>query len=96
MKLIELNYGDWHDQFKPVKNHLDRGAASEGTMFETYNEELDFVRESAEKDELKVWTLMDSEEDDDAVIVEGYHWVNRIGYYVTEVPAEKNTNYLIK
>jgi hypothetical protein len=39
---------------------------------------------------------MDSDEDDDTIIVEGFHFVNRLGYFITEIPFDKGTNYVVK
>ena len=100
-KVIEMSVGEWEEQFKPIKNHLDDNASwqdenGNGIMFETYGNELDFVRGKCEPNPRCIWTLMDSEEDDDCVVVEGFHFVNRIGYFITENPAEERTNYVIK
>lgn len=101
MKVINMTDTEWETQFKPIKNHLDSNASwqneeGEGIMFETYGNELDFVREKCKEIPNCIWTLMDSEEDDDCVIVEGFHFVNRIGYFITENPAETNVNYVVK
>ena len=92
---------EWETQFKPIKNHLDSNAswqdeAGIGIMFETYGKELEFVREKCKENPQCIWTLMDSEEDDDCVIVEGFHFVNRLGYFITEIPFDKDTNYVVK
>jgi hypothetical protein len=96
MKVINMTDTEWETQFKPIKNHLDPNSSWDGIMFETYGKELDFVREKCKENPNCIWTLMDSEEDDSCVIVEGFHFVNRIGYFITENPAEENVNYVIK
>lgn len=101
MKVIEMTEAEWETQYKPIKNHLDDNASwqneeGEGIMFETYGDELDFVRGKCEHNPRCIWTLMDSEVNDDCVVVEGFHFVNRIGYFITENPAEERTNYVIK
>ena len=71
----------WDAKYKPVTNHFD------GTdKFETYGEELDFVRA---QDPRCIWTLVDGD-DGNLYIVDGYHLVNRINYFITEVPFEGN------
>jgi hypothetical protein len=71
----------WEAKYKPVTNHFD------GTdKFETYGEELDFVRA---QDPRCIWTLVDGD-DGNLYIVDGYHLVNRINYFITEVPFEGN------
>lgn len=96
MKVINMTDTEWETQFKPIKNHLDPYSSWEGSLFETYGKELDFVKEKCKDNPQCIWTLMDSEEDDDCVIVEGLHFVNRIGYFITENPAETNVNYVVK
>jgi hypothetical protein len=81
-----MTYDKWFDTFKPVKNHLDPNAAGEGTMFETFGAEDTHVRAIAQTDPKKVWTELDV--DGRLVIVNGWHYVNRIGYYITEVPYD--------
>jgi len=49
-------------------------------------EELDFVMA---QDPRCIWTLVDGD-DGNLYIVSGYHLVNRINYFVTEVPYEGN------
>jgi hypothetical protein len=71
----------WEAKYKPITNHFD------GTdKFETYGEELDFVRA---QDPRCIWTLVDGD-DGNLYIVDGYHLVNRINYFITEVPFEDN------
>lgn len=80
----------WENWYKPVTNKFI--SDDETKLFETYGEEYDFVSNSPEK---KVWTWVDGS--DGTYIVSGLHFVNRIGYFVTEeewqspmvVPYEK-------
>lgn len=71
------------DQFLdhlPIKNpHGDRGW--DGTLWDTHGVELNFVRNQHGN---RVWTLM--EEDGEMWIATGFHFVNRLGYFVTEKP----------
>lgn len=87
-----MDYDVWFEKFKPVTNHIDDNATFEGCMFETYGAEYAFVAEMVERDPSRVWTLVDSGEDD-MDIVAGMHFVNRMGYFITEVgfsDAEKD------
>jgi hypothetical protein len=71
----------WEEKYQPLKNHID----SDGfDKFETYGAELEFVRA---QDPRHIWTLVDGD-DGNLYIVNGYHLVNRINYFVTEVPFE--------
>jgi len=88
-KFVELTWEQFEKQFKPIKNHLVR--SPDEMMFETYGEELEFVRTKI--DENKVWTYGDG--DMCTYVSSGYHFINRIGYYVCEVPFEEDTEYQI-
>ncbi len=80
-----MTYEQWWDTYKPVQNHLTQ-AAFDGAMFETYGEELEHVRN---QDSSKIWTLVDGD-DNNLYVSSGYHLVNRIGYFITEVPLDGN------
>lgn len=82
-----MNYDEFFEKYKPVKNHIDQNAANDGCMFETYGDELKHVLSIANSPDCrKVWTIMDG--DNGSVFIgNGYHLVNRIGYLITEVPA---------
>lgn len=70
------------DEYKPITNHLDDNASWNGCMFETYGNEEEFISQQAEKNPKKVWTIVDA--DGELIIVAGWHFVNRMGYLVTE------------
>lgn len=87
----ELDYFTFFDTFKPILNHLDINAAENGCMFETYGEELEFVRKANPK---TVWTVM-TDDSGEVCISNGYHHVNRLGYLITEVEFDGQDEYLI-
>jgi hypothetical protein len=78
----------WEDKFKPTKNHFH--SDPDETMFETYGEEVEFVTKADNK---YVWTWIQGDMSD--LIVAGYHYVNRLGYYITEVPWENEYDYAL-
>ena len=80
---------EWAEKFKPIKNHLVNDPDQQ--MFETYGEEVEFVISKVEEN--KVWTWADG--DYCSYVSNGYHYVNRIGYYVCEVPYDEDTEYEI-
>lgn len=88
-KYVSLTWKEFEEQFKPIKNHLANNGDS--IMFETYGEEVEFVISKAEEN--KVWTWADG--DYCSYVSNGYHYVNRIGYYVCEVPYDEDTEYEI-
>ena len=92
-----LDFGLWCDEYKPQINHLDENASVDdgqgGIMFETYGPELDYVLSVTKTKPLHVWTYMDGKHY--PIVCEGYHLVNRIGYFTTDKPADPNTQYEI-
>jgi predicted methyltransferase MtxX (methanogen marker protein 4) len=80
----EQQLDKWLADYKPVANHISDSSGWEinerGILFETYGEELDFVSQQPDNN---VWTWIDG--DEGTVIVAGMAFVNRIGYFVTEV-----------
>jgi hypothetical protein len=75
-----MTYDYWEANFKPIKNSLVK---YDQLHFETYGEEAEFVQKADNK---YIWTEVDG--DEGTYIISGYHWVNRIHYYITEKPWE--------
>lgn len=71
-------YDAWVDTFKPIKNSLVK---YDQLHFETYGEEYEFVKAQEPN---TIWTEVDGE--GGTYIVAGWHFVNRIHYYITENP----------
>jgi hypothetical protein len=89
---IELTFDEWLDTYKPIPNYLDENASFQneegfGVMFETYGEEVAFVKE---QDPNRIW-MYGSGDDGGLYIWSGWGFVNRLGYFVTEVPFPENT-----
>lgn len=82
MKQMLISFDEWVERFKPVKNAIKPTEVYDGFMFETYGAEHDVV---AKAEQNNIWTLLDS--DDGQQIDSGYARVNRMGYFITEVPA---------
>jgi hypothetical protein len=78
-----ITLDQWHEQYIPVTNHIDPEASWDGTMYETYGEEVKFVYDF---DPTRVWTYVDGD-DGGTYLVSGRAYVNRIGYFITEVPV---------
>jgi len=83
-----MDFDEWYDKYKPIQNHLARSENREYTRdyFETYDLELGYVLGIADTQPKRVWTYVDG--DGGTYVVDGYHLVNRIYYYITEVPYE--------
>lgn len=88
----ELDFDLWVETYKPIKNHIDSNSSFDGTMFETYGDEVEFVRNA---NPLCIWTYGDGD-DSGSYIWNGYHFVNRIGYFITEVPAPSEEECVIQ
>jgi len=84
-----LTYTQWEEKFKPTTNHLTK--YPDEISFETFGAEVEFVQSKV--DERLVWTWLDA--DMCSVISNGYHYVNRLSYFVCEVPYEEDTDYQI-
>ena len=83
----EMDFDTWFDTYKPIQNHIDESSSFDGAMFETYGEEVEFVKA---QDENRIWTYGDGD-DGEGHIWSGWHFVNRIGYFITEVPCPIDT-----
>lgn len=99
MTTTEKNKDEWDDfadKYKPVKNHFEEEATFDGCMFETYGDNYKYV-ESLSIDPNtsdKIWTIC--EEDGLRFIQAGWHFVNRLGYVITEIPFNnKDEQYCI-
>lgn len=90
-KQVKMSYDDFLEQFRPVVNHIDSAASYNGFLFETFGAELAYVSEAKQE---HVWTVLDS--DGITAVTNGMHFVNALGYFITEVPAQPNTYYDIE
>jgi hypothetical protein len=89
---IEMDFDEWCDVYKPIQNHIDTNASFDGAMFETYGDEVAFVKE---QDGSYIWTYGDGD-DGGSYVWNGWSFVNRIGYFITEVPCPADTTIQIK
>jgi hypothetical protein len=80
---------EWEKKFKPIKNHF-RDPQHEEIAFETYGEEWEFVKA---QDPKTVWTNIQGDMSD--LIVAGVAFVNRLQYYITEIPWENEDDYVL-
>ena len=77
-----MTYDEWVEKYTPQKNHLNRHASFEGTMFETFGDEYRYVRDVPRN---LVWTFISDGEGDR--IEPGLRIVDRLGYFVTTTGA---------
>ena len=76
-------FDEWAEKYKPV-------GPEDNQMLETYGADLQTVLGTHPK---YVWTWMQGDMSD--IISAGYHLVNRIGYYITEVPWTNVEDYCL-
>lgn len=84
-----MNFEKWWDKFVPTGTPKARCAPYIGDtprMFETYGEDYETVVAKHKEAPDCIWTLVD---DGSAYgsIIPGLHFVNRMGYFITEHPA---------
>ena len=82
-----LGWEAWEEKYKPIQNKF---RDHDERMFETYGEEVEFVQS---QDPRYVWTNVQGDMSD--LIVAGYAYVNRLCYYITEVPWESDDDYVL-
>ena len=82
-----MTWDEWYNHYKPITNKITPFALK---SFETYGEEQDFV--FAQPNE-NVWTEVDV--DGGVYLVAGKHYVNRIHYYVTELPYDNEDQEVV-
>jgi hypothetical protein len=83
---MDLTFEEWVVKYKPEQSSL----TGEPYMFETYGEDYQYVKAA---DRQKIWTFCDWGESE--CILSGWHFVNRLGYYVTEIPFDKNEDVFV-
>jgi hypothetical protein len=94
---LEITEDEFDERFPLVTNHLNPNASwgsgkEDGCLFETYDEELEFVRR---QDPRTVWTLVDGD-GDDQYLVSGFHVVNRVGYLISTVPLPEGLDIEVR
>lgn len=85
-RVIQADEEWWSDNYRPIINPKN------GTyLFEEFGEDLDFLNKMAQEN--RVWTWV--QENGMTVIMNGFHYLNRLGYYVTEVPWDNEQDIII-
>lgn len=77
----------WEQKYKPIPNKFSK---HNELMYETFGEELEFIKTV---NNAHVWTWVQGDMSD--LIVAGFSFVNRLGYYVTEVPWTDIDEYVL-
>lgn len=85
--LQELKWPDFM-ALKPVMNPTEPST----DLFETYGEDLAFVKSVYETEPKRVWTLLDCE--GNSIVSNGMWFVNRLAYMVTEQPCPIDGDFI--
>lgn len=80
---ITMSEEEFEASFPLRPNHFTPDASWQGCLFETFGEEAQFVRK---QDPATIWTLVEDSEDGECIL-SGFHFVNRLGYFVSTVPV---------
>ncbi len=81
-----MTYEQWIETYKPMQNYVaNYEAAYDNTMFETCGDECKFIHKLRITAPDTIWTLVQGD-NDEWIIASGYHYVNRMGYFVSQVP----------
>ena len=83
---MRMNVDTWEETYRPINNSGDEYASWNGQLFETYGNDEEAVVTVARQEPRRVWTLVDT--GNTLSIVNGFHYVNRVGYFITEEPWE--------
>ena len=88
----ELKWDEWVEKYKPIKNHITKypNKDADYDMFETYGDEQDYVYSLDEK---LIWTEVQG--DCSMLLLAGRHFVNRLNYYVCEIPWETGNEQVL-
>ena len=85
-----MTFEEWIEKYKPINNWLHKGGDTE--LFETYGVELGVVLGVNLMDTRKVWTLIEG--DEGLWVTNGYHLVNRLNYFITDIPYEGEEEFM--
>lgn len=83
-ELLRLTWEEWVEEYKPYTDEF-----GDPRMFDPFSDKDSIA---SHPDNL-IWTYLEG--DTGTLITEGYHYVNRLGYYLTEKPSLPNTSYEI-
>ena len=87
-----MNWEQFEEKYKPIKNPFLEDTPYSGYFFETYGKELEFLKT---KNELQIWTLISGDYETDWIIP-GYHFVDRQGYFITTNPWNKEEEFTLE
>ena len=84
-----LTYDDFLEKYSCIDNPFTEDGSFDNSLFETYGDEYKAVLVAMENNPKTIWTVIDC--DGWFGVTAGYHWVNRIGYLITNEEWESDT-----
>jgi hypothetical protein len=85
--MIKLQVEEWDDEFIPIME----GESYKDFHPKIVNDDEKLILEKALLED-RVWTLVE-DDDNDLVLLNGLHVVNRIDVYITQKPYNRNELY---
>lgn len=89
MEVKIMSYEDWVYKYKPIRNPFNEKQTGEDEDFQigwSTLEENDLLNDN--KGENRIWTMIEGERDS-IWLKSGYHRVDRLHHFITEIPYEK-------
>lgn len=95
MSFRRVPYWKWIEKYKPVLNPFSTSAGCDGFLFDDFGDARAFAYT---QDYRHVWTLTvtDLTRTTAWVIGNGYHQVNRFGFFITGIPWDEKHDYYIR
>jgi hypothetical protein len=78
-----LTEDEWLEKYTPIDNPFTEQGSYDNTLYETYGDEYEAIKIADVVNPRKVWTLIDNNEGWTGIVA-GWHYVNRMGYFLTE------------
>ena len=72
----------FESRYTLVKNHFHPD--DDIYYYETFGDEVHYLRNNHAVLKRNIWTVVDSDDSDDLIVIAGMHFVNRVCYLVTE------------
>jgi len=87
---LEISMDNFFEIYKPIKNEVTKGSGYDGCMFDTHGKDLEKVKQHKQGN---IWTVINGE-GIHLQIIAGFHFVNRLGYFITEKPWENENQFI--
>lgn len=95
MTQTTISEDTWIEEYKPIANPIEPDCGYDcgegGCLIETYATHVDYLNTFEPE---HIWTVL-YDDNDNPCIVSGRHFVNRIGYIVTEKPWDHDITVVL-